>query len=127
VHGIRESRQGRTLDRIRLAAKHRFLCCLSQVEAQGLGLSVILPAIVIAIPTYTLAGLADWPTGLALGVGTVCTVGFGVALAHRFPERVLRVALCLVVYGYRLTREGGTGARALVGRWLSRSSENPLR
>jgi uncharacterized membrane protein YfcA len=71
---------------------------LSQAEAQGLGLSVVLPAIVIAIPTYTLAGLADWPTGLMLGIGAVCTVGFGVAFAHRLPERVLRTALCLVLY-----------------------------
>jgi hypothetical protein len=30
---------------------------LSQTEAQGMGLAVVLPAIVIAIPTYTLAGL----------------------------------------------------------------------
>jgi hypothetical protein len=71
---------------------------VSQAQAQGLALSVVLPAIVIAIPTYTLAGLADWPTGLALGVGAVCTVGFGVALAHRLPERVLRFVLCLVLY-----------------------------
>jgi uncharacterized membrane protein YfcA len=71
---------------------------VSQAQAQGLGLSVVLPAIVIAVPTYTLAGLADWSAGLALGVGAVCTVGFGVALAHRLPERVLRVALCLVLY-----------------------------
>lgn len=71
---------------------------VSQAQAQGLGLAVVLPAIVIAIPTYTLAGLADWRAGLALGVGAVCTVGFGVALAHRLPERMLRVALCLVLY-----------------------------
>lgn len=71
---------------------------VSQAQAQGLGLSVVLPAIVIAIPTYTLAGLADWPTGLALGVGAVCTVGFGVAMAHRFPEHTLRLALCLALY-----------------------------
>jgi uncharacterized protein len=71
---------------------------LSQTEAQGMGLAVVLPAIVIAIPTYTAAGLSDWRAGLALGVGAVCTVGFGVALAHRLPQRVLRIALCLVLY-----------------------------
>jgi hypothetical protein len=63
-----------------------------------IGALVVLPAIVIAIPTYTLAGLSDWPTGLALGFGAVCTVGFGVALAHRLPEHVLRVALCVILY-----------------------------
>ena len=72
---------------------------VSQTEAQGLGLSVILPAILVAIPTYTLAGLADWPTGLALGLGAICTVGLGVTSAHRLPERVLRPGFCVVLYG----------------------------
>lgn len=71
---------------------------LSQTEAQGLGLAVVLPAIVTAIPTYTVAGLADWRLGIALGVGAVCTVAFGVALAHRLPARILRIALCLFLY-----------------------------
>lgn len=75
---------------------------LSQTEAQGMGLAVVLPAIVIAIPTYTVAGLADWRLGLVLGVGAVCTVAFGVALAHRLPERVLRIALCLFLYAAAL-------------------------
>ena len=71
---------------------------LSQTEAQGMGLAVVLPAIVIAIPTYTLAGFADWRVGLVLGVGAVCSVGFGVALAHKLPPRALRVALCIILY-----------------------------
>jgi uncharacterized protein len=74
----------------------------SQTEAQGMGLAVVLPAIVIAIPTYSVAGLADWRLGLALGVGAVCTVAFGVALAHRLPERLLRIALCLFLYAAAL-------------------------
>jgi uncharacterized membrane protein YfcA len=71
---------------------------LSQTEAQGMGLAVVLPAIVIAIPTYTLAGFADWRVGLILGIGAVCSVGFGVALAHQLAQRALRVALCTVLY-----------------------------
>jgi uncharacterized protein len=71
---------------------------LSQPEAQGMGLAVVLPAIAIAIPTYTLAGFADWRVGLILGVGAVCSVGFGVALAHKLPQPALRIALCLVLY-----------------------------
>jgi uncharacterized protein len=70
----------------------------SQTEAQGMGLAVVLPAIAIAVPTYTAAGLSDWRTGLALGVGALCTVAFGVALAHRLPHRWLRFALCLFLY-----------------------------
>lgn len=71
---------------------------LSQTEAQGMGLAVVLPAIIIAIPTYTVAGLADWRVGLALGIGAVCTVALGVALAHKLPQRMLRVSLCLLLY-----------------------------
>ncbi|MGC9991162.1 MAG: sulfite exporter TauE/SafE family protein [Candidatus Cybelea sp.] len=71
---------------------------LSQTEAQGMGLAVVLPAIAIATPTYTLAGFADWRVGLVLGVGAVCSVGFGVALAYKLPQRALRVALCIVLY-----------------------------
>jgi uncharacterized protein len=70
----------------------------SQTEAQGLGLAIVLPAIVIGLPVYAHAGLANWPTGLALGVGAVYTVGAGVAVAHRLTERALRVGLCLVLY-----------------------------
>jgi uncharacterized protein len=71
---------------------------LTQAQAQGMGLAVVLPAIIVGIPTYTAAGLADWPTGLALGLGAVTSVTFGVALAHRLPERVLRVAFCFILY-----------------------------
>jgi uncharacterized membrane protein YfcA len=75
-----------------------FLFGLSQTEAQGMGLAAVLPAIAIAIPTYTVVGFADWRVGLILGVGAVASVGFGVALAHKLPQRALRVALCVVLY-----------------------------
>ncbi len=71
---------------------------LSQTEAQGMGLAVVLPAIAFAIPTYTLAGYADWRVGLTLGIAAVCSVGFGVALAHKLPQRALRFTLCIVLY-----------------------------
>ncbi len=73
-------------------------CGFTQTQAQGMGLAVVLPAIAIAIPTYAIAGFADWRTGLALGLGAVCTVSLGVALAHRLPQRPLRAALGLVLY-----------------------------
>lgn len=71
---------------------------LSQTEAQGMGLAVVLPAIAIAIPAYSVAGLADWRVGILLGVGAVCTVAFGVALAHNLPARALRIFLCFFLY-----------------------------
>jgi uncharacterized protein len=71
---------------------------LSQTEAQGMGLAVVLPAIAIAIPTYAAAGLADWRIGVVLGIGAVCAVGFGVMLAHKLPQRVLRTVFSLFLY-----------------------------
>ena len=63
-----------------------------------MGLAVVLPAIAIAIPTYALAGFADWRAGLMLGIGAAFSVGFGVALAHKLPQRALRMALCIILY-----------------------------
>ena len=71
---------------------------LSQTAAQGMGLAVVLPAVVVAVPTYALAGFADWPVGLVLGLGAVSSVALGVALAHKLPQRALRVALCIILY-----------------------------
>ncbi len=67
---------------------------LPQVRAQALGLALVFPAIVIAIPTYAHAGAVDWQSGLCLGLGGVLSVPVGVGLAHRLPERTLRRAFC---------------------------------
>jgi uncharacterized membrane protein YfcA len=71
---------------------------LSQVRAQALGLALVFPAIVIAIPTYAHAGAVNWESGLGLGLGGVLTVPLGVGLAHRLPERTLRLAFCGLLY-----------------------------
>jgi uncharacterized protein len=79
-----------------------------QVESQGLAIAVVLPAIVVGIPTYAIAGFSHWSAGLALGVGAACSVGFGVTLAHRLPEKVLRgmLALLLSVSAFALLAHG---------------------
>ena len=71
---------------------------LPQTEAQGFGLVVILPSIVISIITYAHAGQVDWKTGIPLGIGSITAVSLGVALAHRLPDRVLRLAFCALLY-----------------------------
>lgn len=67
---------------------------LTQVRAQALGLALVFPAIIIAIPTYAHAGAVNWESGLCLGLGGVFSVPIGVGLAHRLPERTLRLAFC---------------------------------
>lgn len=71
---------------------------MSQTEAQGMGLVLILPTIIIALPTYWRAGDISWPIAIPLTVGAMVSVSFGVAAAHYLPQRTLRAAFCGVLY-----------------------------
>jgi uncharacterized membrane protein YfcA len=66
----------------------------SQTAAQGLGLALVTPGTLIALWTYAHAGHVDWPIGVPLALGGVMSVSTGVALAHRLPERRLRIWFC---------------------------------
>jgi uncharacterized membrane protein YfcA len=66
----------------------------TQTEAQGLSLALVAPGTVVGIVTYALAGDVDWWIGLPLALGGTFTVRYGVALAHRLPERQLRLLFC---------------------------------
>ncbi|MNR19445.1 Sulfite exporter TauE/SafE [compost metagenome] len=48
--------------------------------------------------TYAQAGHVDWTSGIPLSLGGMLTISWGVALAHRMPERRLRAAfaVCLI-------------------------------
>jgi hypothetical protein len=62
--------------------------------AQGMALALVIPGSVIALVTYAAAGNVDWRLGVPLAVGGALSVSAGVALAHRLPERRLRLAFC---------------------------------
>jgi uncharacterized membrane protein YfcA len=47
--------------------------------------------------SYATAGDVEWPTGIALAVGGLSTVSAGVALAHRLPERTMRLLFCALM------------------------------
>ena len=66
----------------------------SQKEAQGLSLALVAPGTIVGIVTYALAGDVDWGIGLPLAIGGSLCVRYGVALAHRLPERTLRLLFC---------------------------------
>jgi len=83
---------------------------IDQRTAQALGLALVAPSSIIALGTYAGQGHVDWTTGLCLSVGGVLTVAAGVELAHRLPERRLRLWFGLMV--------GLTGIWLLVGRWV---------
>ena len=63
---------------------------LSQVAAQGMALALVAPGTVVGVVIYALAKDIDWPVGIALALGGVFGVSYGVGLAHRLPDRTLR-------------------------------------
>jgi uncharacterized membrane protein YfcA len=83
---------------------------LDQRVAQSLGLALVAPSSVIALGTYAGHGRVDWTIGICLAVGGVATVAAGVELAHRLPERELRLWFGVMV--------GLTGLWLLAGHWV---------
>jgi uncharacterized membrane protein YfcA len=73
-----------------------------QVEAQGLALALVCPGASVALAAYAEAGQVDWTIGLPLAIGGTAAISAGVAVAHRFPERRLRLAFC----GFMTTAAG---------------------
>jgi uncharacterized protein len=68
-----------------------------QTTAQGLALALVAPSSVVALATYAQAARVDWALGLPMAVGGLFTVSAGVALAHRLPERKMRVAFSVIL------------------------------
>ena len=69
----------------------------TQTEAQGLSLALVAPGTLVGIATYAFAGDVDWAIGIPLAIGGTVCVQFGVGLAHRLPERTLRLLFCALV------------------------------
>lgn len=68
-----------------------------QTTAQGLSLALVAPSSVVALGTYAQAHRVDWALGLPMALGGVLTVSAGVALAHRLPERPMRMAFAAIL------------------------------
>lgn len=68
-----------------------------QTTAQGLSLAAVVPGALVALFTYAMAGKVDWSRGLPLAAGGLLSISWGVALAHRLPERVLGQAFCALL------------------------------
>jgi uncharacterized membrane protein YfcA len=72
---------------------------MTQTQAQGVAMALVIPGTVVALATYAHAGNVDWAVGLPLGLGGVLSVSWGVALAHAMAPRTLRMLFCLVLFG----------------------------
>jgi uncharacterized protein len=70
---------------------------MNQTMAQGLALALIFPGTVIALVTYASAGEVDWKVGLSLAIGGLVGVSSGVRIAHRLPEKQLRLLFCALL------------------------------
>jgi uncharacterized membrane protein YfcA len=66
----------------------------SQTAAQGLSLALVAPGTIVGIVAYALAADVDWGIGIPLAIGGTFTVRYGVVLAHRLPEKTLRLLFC---------------------------------
>ncbi len=69
-----------------------------QTTAQSLSLALVAPSSCVALLTYSHASSVDWSLGLPLAFGGLFTVSAGVALAHRLPERRMRMAFAAMVF-----------------------------
>jgi uncharacterized membrane protein YfcA len=75
---------------------------LSQAAAQSMGLALTAPGTVVGLATYGAAGDVNWLTGAALAAGSVPAVSYGVDLAHRLPERMLKAFFAVFLFGAAL-------------------------
>ncbi|MBV8170401.1 MAG: sulfite exporter TauE/SafE family protein [Candidatus Eremiobacteraeota bacterium] len=69
----------------------------AQTSAQGVGLALVIPGLILGLIVYGGAGDVHWPIGLALAAGSITTVSWGVTLAHKLPETTLRYGFSAVL------------------------------
>ncbi len=70
-----------------------------QTTAQGLALATVSPGAIVALLAYSSAGKVNWDMGIPLALGGMLSISWGVALAHRLPERLLRLLFsCLLFF-----------------------------
>ena len=61
-----------------------------QTAAQGLALAAVTPGAVVALSVYATAGHVDWSVGIPMALGGVVSMSWGVSLAHKLSEQLLR-------------------------------------
>ena len=68
-----------------------------QTVAQSLSLVLVTPCSAVALFTYGRAHQVDWSIGLPMAIGGLLTVSAGVSVAHRLPERSMRLAFAWMI------------------------------
>jgi uncharacterized membrane protein YfcA len=62
-----------------------------QTTAQGLALAAVTPGAVVALGVYATASHVDWWAGIPMALGGLLSMKWGVGLAHKLPEKFLRL------------------------------------
>lgn len=70
---------------------------LRQTVAQSFSLALVVPSSIIALMTYSAEKQVDWSIGVSLAIGGFFTVSYGVALAHRLPEKTMKKAFAVML------------------------------
>ena len=78
------------------------LCGFPAQLAQGTSLGALVLAAGAGMSSYAASGSVVWPAAAAIFAGALATVPLGTQLAHRLPERRLRVAFSLFVLAMAL-------------------------
>jgi uncharacterized membrane protein YfcA len=81
----------------------KFFGIKRQTTAQGLSLATVTPGAVVALLTYASHGRVNWQMGIPLALGGMISIAWGVDLAHKLPERMLRMLFCALIFGTALT------------------------
>ncbi len=74
------------------------LFAMRQAVAQAHALALVAPGTLVALTTYAVHDEVDWRFGIPLAIGGALSVSYGVRLAHRLPEKTLRLAFCGLLF-----------------------------
>jgi uncharacterized membrane protein YfcA len=69
----------------------------TQASAQGMALGLVGPSTLVSLITYASAGACVWSIGIPLALGGSLFIKQGVALAHRLPEKTLRLFFAAIL------------------------------
>ena len=73
-----------------------------QTIAQGLAMATVAPGAIVALLAYSSEAKVNWHIGIPLALGGILSISWGVALAHRLPERLLRLLFSILLFAVAL-------------------------
>ncbi|MCR3754723.1 MAG: hypothetical protein DMNBKLKJ_00157 [Candidatus Westeberhardia cardiocondylae] len=72
---------------------------LKQNKAQGIALASVAPNAIISLYSYAQHGNVNWNIGLPLALGSTISITFGAELAHKLPEKWIKLTFFIILIG----------------------------